>query len=157
MIRDPGNAVWGLESPIDNLELLGPHTLTSSMRDSNVWTSENGVTVQWTAMGEGVVDFAAYMDRFAQLCPVVPVHIETISGFNREFPFFEPNFWNAYSTVSAAELAKFWQLATKGRPSQPWKPAAGADKASAEQAYQKQQLERSLSYCKQKLRLGLKI
>ncbi len=153
---DPGNAVWGLEDPLDNLELLGPYTLTSSMRDSHVWSSDKGVSVQWTAMGDGVVDFQTYMDRFAQLCPLAPVHIETISGFNREFAFFDKDFWAAYKNVSAAELARFWRLASKGRPQTPWKAPTGSDHATAEQAFQKQQLERSLEHCKTRLGLGLR-
>lgn len=50
---DAGNAVWTLETPLENLENLGKYTLTTSLRDTQVWNSENGVTAQWTAMGEG--------------------------------------------------------------------------------------------------------
>ena len=153
---DPGNAVWALEDPLHHLEILGPYTLTSSMRDSNVWVSEKGVTVQWTAMGDGVIDFVSYMDRFATLCPGVPVHIETISGFNREFPLFEPGFWQAYKDVSGEALARLWRLARNGKPNPGWKAPAGEEQARAEQAYQKDQLLRSLHHCKEKLGLGLK-
>lgn len=125
------------------------------MRDSNVWVSENGVTVQWTAIGDGVVDFATYMSRFAELCPGVPVHIETISGFNREFAFFDRAFWDGYEDVSGASLARFWRLARMGRPQPAWKPPSGKPLAMAEQDFQREQLERSLSHCKQKLGLGL--
>src|SRR5690606_36380392 len=83
---DSGNAAWTLEHPIANLEILGPYALTTSLRDSAVWQSENGATIQWTAMGEGDVDQKEYFRKFREFCPGVPVHIETISGFNREFP-----------------------------------------------------------------------
>jgi len=81
--KDLRRAVSTMEEPLTSLEILGPYALTTSMRDSAMWESENGVTVQWTTMGEGSVDWKAYFARFAQLCPGVPVHIETISGFNR--------------------------------------------------------------------------
>src|SRR5204863_2307312 len=77
---DSGNATWTMEDPLASLETLGPYCLTTSLRDSSVWESENGATVQWTAMGDGIVDWKAYFDRFEKLCPGVPVHIETISG-----------------------------------------------------------------------------
>ncbi len=53
---DSGNAVWTFETPLATLETLGPYTLTTSLRDSWVWESDNGVTVQWTAMGDGYVN-----------------------------------------------------------------------------------------------------
>jgi hypothetical protein len=39
-----------------------------------LWEDENGaVIVQWTAVGEGLVDFKAYAKRFAELAPGVPL------------------------------------------------------------------------------------
>ncbi|MEO6034044.1 MAG: TIM barrel protein, partial [Verrucomicrobiota bacterium] len=42
---DSGNACWTMEDPLENLETLAPYVLTSSLRDSAVWESENGATV----------------------------------------------------------------------------------------------------------------
>jgi sugar phosphate isomerase/epimerase len=71
---DPGNAVWALEEPLKHLETLGPLTVCSSVRDSMLWEDEKGaVVVQWTAIGEGLVDFKAYAKRFAELAPGVPL------------------------------------------------------------------------------------
>src|SRR5688572_5009804 len=98
---DSGNAVWTLEDPLQNLETLAPYVLTTSLRDSAIWESENGATVQWTAMGDGTVDLPAYFKRFAELCPDAPVHIETISGFNREIPFLTDDYWKAFPRARA--------------------------------------------------------
>jgi 3-oxoisoapionate decarboxylase len=38
---DPGNAVWTLEDPMVNLELLGPYTVTTGIRDSMVYGNRN--------------------------------------------------------------------------------------------------------------------
>jgi len=152
---DSGNAVWALEDPLSNLEILGPYALTTSLRDSHIWESENGVTVQWAAMGDGVVDLPAYFNRFMELCPGLPVHIETISGFNREFALFDSAFWKGYESITAAELSPLLKLARKGKPVAPWKKPEGIEGAKAEQAFQKLQVERSLRYCKEVLGLGL--
>ena len=48
---DSGNAVWTLEDPIENLRNLGKYAITTSLRDTALWESENGVTAQWTAFG----------------------------------------------------------------------------------------------------------
>jgi sugar phosphate isomerase/epimerase len=149
---DAGNALWTMEDPMANLEILGPYVLTTSLRDSAVWESPHGATIQWTAMGEGNVDWKTYFQKFATLCPGVPVHIETISGFNREIPYLKADFWKVWPKAKASEFAKFVALARRGTPREPHKSAD----ASAEQVYQKGELERSLKYCKEVLGLGLK-
>lgn len=153
---DSGNAVWTLEDPMTSLEILGPYALTTSLRDSAIWESENGATVQWTAMGDGTVDLKAYFKRFAELCPHAPVHIETISGFNREFAYLKPEFWEIFPKMPARDFAKFVALAKKGKPRDPFRAPEGVSREKAEQEYQKSEIERSIRYCKQELGLGLK-
>lgn len=154
---DSGNALWTLEDPIDSLERLGPYALTTSLRDSAVWESEKGARVQWTAMGEGDTDLPAYFKRFRELCPGVPVHIETISGFSREMPYLDPAFWKAWPAMPAASFARFVALAKRGRAREAYKPPADESRrASAEQDYQRGEIERSLRYCREALALGRK-
>lgn len=151
---DSGNATWTLEHPQTNLEQLGPYVLTTSLRDSAVWESENGATVQWTAMGDGDVDLVDYFKKFSQLCPKVPVHIETISGFNREVPYLKPEFWEAFPNAKAREFARFVALAKSGKPRASWSPPEGIDRNVAEQEYQQNEVQRSLKYCRTVLGLG---
>ena len=153
---DSGNATWTMEDPLVNLENLGPYVLTTSLRDSAIWESAKGATVQWTAMGDGTVDLVAYFKRFAELCPNAPVHIETISGFNREIPFLETGFWKAWPKYRAQEFARFLALAKKGTPRKAWSPPEGKDRKLADQEYQKSEVDRSIRFCKEVLGLGLK-
>jgi sugar phosphate isomerase/epimerase len=152
---DSGNALWTLEDPIDSLERIGPYAITTSLRDSAVWESEKGARVQWTAMGEGDIDLTAYFVRFRELCPGVPVHVETISGFSRELPYLDPAFWKAWPSLSGSSLARFVALAKRGRARDPFTPPAEVDaRRRAEQDYQRGELERSLRYCRDTLGLG---
>lgn len=153
---DSGNALWTMEEPVSSLEILGPYAVTTSLRDSAVWESENGATVQWTAMGDGNTDLKTYFERFDVLCKGVPVHIETISGFNRELGYLKPGFWKAWPQAKASDLAKFVALAKQGKPRETWKAPAGIDGKKAEQEYQKSEVERSLRFCKESLGLGLR-
>lgn len=148
---DSGNAAWTLEDPRESLEILGRYTLTTSLRDSMIWESPNGAKVQWTAMGDGLIDWKAYFKRFAELCPGVPVHIETISGFANEFAYLQDEFWTVWPKAKARDFAKFVALARKGREIPPYR----APNKEAEQQYQKDQIERSIAYCKA-IGLGLK-
>ncbi|NGO38271.1 sugar phosphate isomerase/epimerase [Limisphaera ngatamarikiensis] len=147
---DSGNACWTLEDPLRSFAVLGRYTLCTSLRDAMVWEYERGAKVQWTAMGEGCLDLKTFFDRFAETCPEVPVHIETISGFAREFPYLEPEFWEAYPTARAADFAAFLALAKRGRPL----PSRRFANAEEERAYQRDELERSLRYCREVLGLG---
>ena len=152
---DSGNAAWTFEDPLSNLEILGPYVLTSSLRDSAIWEYPEGAKVQWTAMGDGIVDFKTYFERFARLCPGVPVHIETISGFPHDVPYLKADFWKLFPKARASDLARFVALARKGKPIPPFKAPPGKDRQEAEKQYQKAEIEKSLQYCKT-LGLGLK-
>lgn len=153
---DSGNAAWTLEDPLASLEILGPYALTTSLRDSAIWETENGARVAWTAMGEGQIDWKKYFARFAELCPGVPVHIETISGFNVEFPYLKTEFWDVFPKARAKDFARFVALARQGKPRDGFKVPDGQDRKVAEQEYQKGEIERSLKYCKEVLGLGMK-
>jgi sugar phosphate isomerase/epimerase len=153
---DSGNATWTMEDPLASLELLGPYVVTTSLRDSAVWESPNGATVQWTAMGDGNIDWATYFDRFEKLCPGVPVHIETISGFNREIGFLKSDFWSQWPKMPASDFARFLALARRGKARDPWRTPPGTDRKKADQDYQRGEIEKSLTYCKKVLGLGLK-
>ena len=153
---DSGNACWTLEDPIRALETLAPHVLTTSLRDTMVWPSADGVTAQWTAMGEGCVDLPAFFDLLEKSCPGVTVHIETISGFPRELPIYRPGFWQAFPDARAADLAAFLALSRQGKPIAPFTPPAGDGRKQAEQQYQLAELERSIRHCRDVLGLGLR-
>lgn len=145
---DSGNATWTAEDPMRSLEILGPYALTTSLRDSAVWETENGAVVQWVAMGDGNTDLPAYFKRFAELCPGIPVHIETISGFNRPIPYLTTDYWKVFPKARAQDLAAFIAFAKKGKARETWKAPAGADRKTAEQEFQKSEIEKSIAYLK---------
>lgn len=139
---DSGNAAWTLEDPVQALENIGKYVLTTSLRDSAMWESENGVTVQWTAMGDGDTDLKTFFKRFAELCPQVAVNIETISGFNRELKTKQDDFWKAWPKGKPKGYDKFLALAKKGKARE------------VKKIDQREDIERSITYCKKELGLG---
>lgn len=151
---DSGNATWTLEDPLGSLELLGPYALTTGIRDSAIWESPEGAWVRWTALGDGDIDFRAYVSRYAELCPKVPWILEIIPGVTRPFPYLQPDFWKPYQHARAREFAKFVALARRGKAREAFK--LPENDPLAEQQYQKDQLERSVRYCRQVLGLGEK-
>jgi len=149
---DSGNSTWTLEDPLTSLEVLAPYIASTHIRDSMIWEYEEGAKVQWTAIGEGCIDSQAFFEKLARLCPGMPVHVETISGFAVDFPYLQPRFWDVWPKARGAEFARFLALAKRGRPLTPHR----SPNNQAEQDYQKHELERSLRYCKETVGLGLK-
>ncbi|MBI3874575.1 MAG: sugar phosphate isomerase/epimerase [Verrucomicrobia bacterium] len=148
---DTGNATWALEHPQRTLETLGPYTLTTGIRDSALWEAPDGATLQWTAMGEGAVDWKKFFARYAELCPDVPVMLEIISGRPIPIPFLREDFWDAYPKQRPREFAEFLSLIRGGKAR---KPFASHGSRRAEQRFQIVELERSVRYCKEVLALG---
>jgi sugar phosphate isomerase/epimerase len=149
---DSGNATWTMEDPLASLKTLAPYVLSTGIRDSMVWQYDDGVKVQWTAMGEGLVDWKVYFETFAALCPNAPVNLEIISGFAKALPLFKADFWKVWSKARATDLAAYWKFSRQGKPMESHKSA----NPEAEKDYQRAELERSLTFCKEKLNLGLK-
>ena len=153
---DTGNSTWTLEDPVETFRNLAPYAVCSGIRDSMIWPSEKGAKVQWTAMGEGCVDMTTLFNEWSIKCPETPVQIETISGFSREFPYFEKDFWPPYSTFRPDEYSRFLALIRKGRELTPFSVPDGIERKIAQQEYQLAELERSFVYCRESLGMGRK-
>jgi sugar phosphate isomerase/epimerase len=147
---DAGNAAWTMEDPLTSFEVLAPYAVSTGIRDSMIWEDADGAKVQWTAMGEGLVDWHKFFQRFAALCPKVPVNLEIISGFAYSIPYNKDDFWAAWPSAKASDFAKFLALARRGKAL----PSHRSPDTKAEQDYQKAELERSLTYCRDTLGLG---
>ena len=113
---DPGNATWTMEDPMVNLEILGPYALTTGIRDSAVWETADGATSMWTNMGQGLVDWPAYLQRFRELCPQTPFVLEVISyKWGVDLPYLQPDFWKRFPKARASEFARFLAVAKRGK------------------------------------------
>ena len=153
---DTGNSTWTMEDPVETFRNLAPYAVCSGIRDSMVWQSHKGAKVQWTAMGDGCVDMKTLFQEWSKACPETPVQIETISGFAREFPYLEKDFWPPYSAMRADDYSRFLALSRKGRVLSPFSAPEGVDKKKAQQEYQLEELEKSLAYCRKNLGMGRK-
>lgn len=157
VMLDPGNAVWAMEDPMHQLDLLGRHVLCSSVRDYMVWETPEGATFQWTAMGEGLMDVPAFVAKMAERCPGAPLNLEIISNSPRPIPFLKPEYWDVYPKLRAADIVRFLALCRRGKPLEVAKPPAGADARAFERDHQRSELERSIAYLRQRAAVGRKL
>jgi len=149
---DSGNAVWALEDPIETLKNLAPYAVSTGIRDSAVWETPHGAAFEWVAMGEGVVDWKAYFDLYARLCPRTPVQLEIITGEAHTLDVLKPGYFDRWPDAAASGFSRYLAMARRGKTRKPYRTPRGL---KAEQAWQLSQLEKSLRYCK-RLGLGLK-
>ncbi len=160
---DTGNPMWVAEDPLVSLEVLAPYVVTTHMRDSAVYEHPRGAAAQWVALGDGTIDFKAFMARFRELCPHVSMQLEIITGRPpRVVPFLEPDFWQAFPKANAAEFSRFVALARHGHPYSGFMVvedgAAGPPEEfrAALREQQRVDLQRSLDYAKNSLGAGIR-
>jgi 3-oxoisoapionate decarboxylase len=123
---DTGNAVWTIEDPMATVEALAPYALTSHFRDSYVFTSPQGIAVQWTRMGDGNVGMEDLIKTYVAKAPGKAVSLEVIVQGNwRLFNYRDPAAWEIFQTVPASGFARFLALAEKGTPKELPPPAQG--------------------------------
>jgi sugar phosphate isomerase/epimerase len=159
---DLGNPLYLMESPLTAIEVLGPYAVTTHIRDSAVYEVPDGAAVQWTALGDGSVDFKAVLARYKDLCPDASFQLEIITGRTPEvLPYIDPKFWATFKNMPAADFASFVALAKSGRPfsghmviedAEGKKPSGVFHDALVYQ--QRYDLERSFAYAKQVLGVG---
>ena len=146
---DFGNAIWAMEDPKDTIESLGSHILCTSVRDVMLWPTGDGAIFQWTAIGQGLMDFPLYSEMMARLCPDAPMQVETISNSPRPISYLTDEFWKGFPDMPASELTGFLKLLKRGHPLELLEPPQGVDRKSFDIAYQKAELESSLRYLKE--------
>lgn len=116
---DSGNPIWTIEDPLVALEHLAPYVLTSHLRDSYVWRTEDGVGARWVVFGEGNVGIANVLKLLRERCPEASVLLETITVRHNDLRVKQKDFWRGYENVPADEFMRFYALAEKGNPQPP--------------------------------------
>jgi sugar phosphate isomerase/epimerase len=142
---DPGNAIYAMEDPGIALEALSGHILCSQARDVHIWPSEDGAKFQWTAVGEGMMDFKHFTRVLSENCQGVPIHIETISNSLRSIPYLKEEYWEGFPDVRARDILDFLKLVRMGHPMELARAPAGMDKKTFDREHQKNELLRSIS------------
>jgi sugar phosphate isomerase/epimerase len=160
---DTGNPIWVMENPLVTMEVLGPHVLTTHVRDTAVFDHPRGAAGQWVALGDGNVDLRQIVSLHQQLCPKAAMNLEIITGRPPDvLPYREQSFWKYFPKTLASEFVRFVELARTGRPfmgAMVVEDVAGHRTPEIEAALHQQQrvdLERSLEYAKKELGVGIR-
>jgi len=153
---DFGNAIWALEDPKDTIELLGSHILCVSARDVMLWPTDDGAIFQWTAIGQGLMDYPLYAGMMAKLCPGVPMQVETISNSPSPLPYLTDEFWEGFPGLDAVGIVPFLKMLRRGHQLEFLEPPEGMDKKAFDIQHQQSELAASLDYLREHCHVGLK-
>ena len=155
-LYDPANALWAMEDPMEALKKQGSTIICTSVRDVSVWETDEGATFQGMAIGEGMMDYILFSETMAELCPGVPLHVETISNSARRITFLKPEFWKGFPKLSAAEIIGFLNMARKGKPVEFLNPPNGMNQKDFDIELQQSELLKSFDYLRRNCNTGLK-
>ncbi|MCZ2157347.1 MAG: sugar phosphate isomerase/epimerase [Bryobacterales bacterium] len=118
-VYDSGNPIWAIEDPMVALDHLAPYIVSSHLRDSYVWLTDEGVAARWVVFGEGNVGIRNVLHTLINRCPNASVLLETITMRHNDLKVKQPGFWRGYEDVPASEFIRFYMLAEKGKAQPP--------------------------------------
>jgi sugar phosphate isomerase/epimerase len=157
---DAGNPLWVAESPFTTLNHLAPYVLMSHIRDTAVWSHPKGAVAQWVPMGEGTVHIDRWAQQYIAQCPNTNFTLEIIATLApRVLNYLEDDYWAVYPATLAHEFARFLQHVAEGQAyTQPILTADWGNLTpeirTALGVEQRRQLERSVRYCREVLKVG---
>lgn len=162
---DTGNPVYGGEDPVLSAEVLAPYVVTSHVRDTRAWATENGAMVQWAPLGQGDVELKRILTILAEQAPDAPIDLEIITGgAPKALDYLDEgsDYWRMYPDLPARDFARFLALAQRGRPEPldqivaPRWDLAEIEPSLAEalRAQQRRDFEASVKYAREELGLG---
>ena len=143
---------------------FSPFIVSTHVRDTAVWETEDGAMAQWTVLGEGNVDLKRILAILTEKAPQCPVDLEIITGGNpAPIPYLEPSagFWRMYPDMLAQDFARFVKLAQEGKAKglgprdQIVMQRGMAEPPPGWVAQQRRDFETSVAYAKSELGLGV--
>lgn len=156
---DTGNPLATAEEPIDFARRVAPHLKNVHLKDYWIYLSEEGYRLVRCPLGQGVIDFPALFEIFANDCPDVTMSVELGALEARHIRVLADDYWPEYPPRSAAQLAQVLRMVqANAKPIGDWRtPFEREESVEAIIAYEQRQLATSLAYIqmfRQKLQLS---
>ena len=152
---DPGNAIYAMEDPKPAMEMLGNLIVCCSARDVVIWQTDDGAGFQWTAVGEGMMDYTFFTEFLRKNSPGVPIHLEIISNSPRSIPYLTDEYWKGFPELKARGIIDFLKMARQGQPVDVARAPEEMDKKAFLMKNQEEELLRSIQYMREECGAGM--
>ena len=144
------------EEPYEFAERVGPRIKNIHIKDYTIHPTDSGYQLVRASIGEGVIDWRRMLTYVRGVAPDALWHVELAAINARHIRLYEDQWWQGYPPRDVRDtlsLSRFVAHAThmqaKDAPWQtPWEQQASA--ADCE-AYERDQMERTVSYLKTEL------
>jgi sugar phosphate isomerase/epimerase len=149
---DTGNNLSLLEDPLEVVEKLAPYTFNVHFKDMALEEYRDGFLMSEVPLGEGVLDLPAIVGILRRARPEVRFSLEMIVRDPLEVPCLTARYWATFDDVSGGALARTLRAIRERTPRAPL-PRIGGLTAAARLALEREMVDRSIVYARD--RLGL--
>jgi sugar phosphate isomerase/epimerase len=148
IVLDTGNTLATAEDPVDFARTVATFIKHVHLKDYRIYLYEEGYRLVRCPLGQGVVNFHALFDLFAEACPQVTMSIELGALEARYVRVLADDYWQEYPPRSAAQFAHVLNFVlAKAQQTSDWRtPFERHEPAEAIIAYEEQQLAESITY-----------
>ncbi len=145
---DTGNPLATAEEPLDFARRVAPYLKNVHLKDYWIYLSEEGYRLVRSPLGQGVINFPALFEIFANSCPDVTMSIELGALEARHIRVLADDYWPEYPPRSAVQLASVLRtVQANARPVGDWRtPFEHEEPVEAIISYEQHQLAASLAY-----------
>lgn len=125
---DMVNNVSLIETPMQTIDTLAPHTIFVSFKDIGVDLYDQGILLSEVAFGDGVLDLKAVVAKMQKLNPKMLFQLEMLTRDPLKVPIFTEQYWKIYdekSPVPPRDLAMLLDWIRKNPPPKPLPRTSG--------------------------------
>jgi sugar phosphate isomerase/epimerase len=146
---DVANPLAVGEEPLTFAQKVGPWIRNVHLKDYRVNMTPSGFRLTRCALGDGIIPFPALLSLFAEVAPNAYLNIELAALYGRHIRLFEDDWWDGYGPRDVRDFVPTLRfVATHAQIADPsWDtPWELQDTDERCQAYEREQLERSVDY-----------
>jgi sugar phosphate isomerase/epimerase len=151
---DVVNPLSVAEEPFEFARKLGPRIFNVHIKDYTIHPTPSGYNLVRAGIGEGCIDWRAMLMLLREVAPGALWHIELAALNARHIRMYEEQWWCGYPPRDIRALLPLFRfLARHMQPADaPWQtPWESNASAEACERYERDQLDRSVSYLKTEL------
>jgi len=149
---DIGNNISLLDDPLDVIEKLAPHAVTTHFKDMAVKESPEGFLLSEIPLGQGILDLPWVVDSLRKARPRARLNLEMITRDPLKIPCLTDKYWVTFPERRRVYLSRALALVRAHPTRDPLPHISGLDEQARRQL-EEDNVKRCLAYAGEKLGL----
>ncbi|HEV3162479.1 MAG TPA: TIM barrel protein [Isosphaeraceae bacterium] len=147
---DFGNNLALLDDPMELVEALAPHAVTTHLKDMAVSPYEKGFLLSEVPLGTGILPLAAMMERLRRANPDIHFCLEMMTRDPLKVPYRDDSYWASHERRDEGRIARFEAQILSKATTDPLPKVSGLD-AAAMLAAEDENIRRCVAYYRKSL------